>query len=294
MIHIDSLSHDDRHAAFELALAHVSPGDRSARVRTCLQMLESGQLDPRHIWIARRDDHLIGTQVCVPLGGAASLFWLPSSTDETADALLAAAFAGCRTAGCKLAQALATAELRAWAVPLERAGFRHITRLQQWTHSFLSMPDVPPSALRFERYSSANARLFAATLERTYDGTLDCPELNGVRSIDEVIAGHRAQGKFHPDFWWLAYDGAEPVGVLLLVEMPDGVTWELAYLGIVSAYRGRGLGRAFVAHALDALRVMPATRMTLAVDERNVPARRLYASCGFVPTEAHEVFLYVF
>ena len=135
-------------------------------------------------------------------------------------------------------------------------------------------------------------RDFAVVLDRTYEETLDCPELNGKRTADEILAGHRGQGTFHPDFWWLAFDGSTPVGLLLLMEMSDAVTWELAYLGIVPEYRRLGLGREMTVHALYALRSQPATRMHLCVDERNTPARRLYQSLGFTESEWSDVLLY--
>ena len=80
----------------------------------------------------------------------------------------------------------------------------------------------------------------------------------------------------------------------MLVEVPDSTTWELAYLGIVPEHRGRRLGRAMAVHVLQALRGQPATRLLLAVDDRNVPALRLYESLDFVELECNEVLLYFF
>ena len=108
----------------------------------------------------------------------------------------------------------------------------------------MTCPIQPIQRLRFEAFRPSIAADFAATLERTYEGTLDCPELNGRRSIDEIVAGHRGQGRFDPQFWWLAYVGELPVGLILLDELPDAVTWELAYLGIVPQFRRHGFGRA--------------------------------------------------
>jgi ribosomal protein S18 acetylase RimI-like enzyme len=45
-------------------------------------------------------------------------------------------------------------------------------------------------------------------------------------------------------------------------------------------------------HALHALRNCPATRMTLIVDERNQPARRLYESLGFVALDTSTALLH--
>ena len=54
---------------------------------------------------------------------------------------------------------------------------------------------------------------------------------------------------------------------------------------VLPQYRGRGLARLLLLHALDALRSHPATAVVLSVDERNVPAQRLYQSLGFVEIE---------
>jgi ribosomal protein S18 acetylase RimI-like enzyme len=169
-----------------------------------------------------------------------------------------------------------------------------ITCIEQWGRDLLELPSAKKRTWRFERYGPELADEFAATVARTYEGTLDCPELNGIRAIDEIMAGHRAQGKFHPDYWWLAIVDGVPAGVVLLAEMADGTSWELAYLGVVPEQRGRGLARSLLTHALHALSERSAAYVILAVDERNRPARRLYEALGFVQIESSDVYLYVF
>ena len=39
---------------------------------------------------------------------------------------------------------------------------------------------------------------FRAVLQETYAGSLDMPELEGIRSLDDVMASHRAAGRFDP------------------------------------------------------------------------------------------------
>src|SRR5262249_21380371 len=158
-------------------------------------------------------------QVCVPLAGAACLFWVPSSGEPFADALVSAALAWSRQRGCKVAQALAHPDDRVLTEPLCRQGFLPITQLHQRTYDLVDLPPVPDAGLRIVPYSSVREAVFSATLERTYTGTLDCPELNGGRTMDEILAGHRGQGKFDPELWWLAYEGPTPIGVVMLVEL---------------------------------------------------------------------------
>jgi GNAT superfamily N-acetyltransferase len=288
MIRIECCPPDEWPEALLFAIAH----EPHKRGDAALALLANGLLDPRGLWIARDAGDIVAAQMCVLLGGAACLFWAPCRNDDIADALIRAELEWCASVGCSLAQAFARPKDRDWTTPFERAGFRRITRLEQWQRELLD-PPAGGSALRFESIRTFDDPRFTATLERTYDGTLDCPELNGVRTIDQVVDGHRAQGKVHSGAWLLAFHGEQPVGLVLLVEMSDVATWELAYLGVVPEQRGRGFGRAILTHALQALQAWPATKLVLAVDERNLPARKLYASLGFVEMEALDVYLRV-
>jgi mycothiol synthase len=295
MIHIEPLRPADWSAAMHQTTARVPAEQRPARLRHCLDLLEIGVLDPRGIWVARRDDGaIVGVQVCVPLPGSTCLFWLPSGEGPWIDLLILAALDWCRSIGCKLAQVLAPPTDFPFTQPFLRRGFRGITRMHQLRHDLTDLAPAAPSALRYESYRLALRPEFAAILERSYVGTLDCPELDGKRTIDEILIGHQGQGTFHPEFWWLAYDRATPIGLVLLTELPDGLTWELAYLGIVPEYRRLGLGRELSLHALHAVRALPTTSLLLAVDERNFPALQLYHSLGFAETECNEVLLYFF
>jgi ribosomal protein S18 acetylase RimI-like enzyme len=303
MTFIEPMRPRDWTEALRQALASVPEPQRSARVEHCRQLLERGVLDPRGVWVAHQSDEIIGVQVCVPLAGSACLFWLPARSDSYTDALVQAGLNWCRSIGCRFAQALAPPEDLPLAEPLLRCGFRPISRMRQLAHNLendalnlgpKTSLGAAAASLRYESYCPVLRALFSETLERTYEDTLDFPELNGKRTIDEILAGHQGQGKFHPEFWWLAYEGAVPVGVAMLVEVPDSTTWELAYLGIVPEHRGRRLGRAMAVHVLQALRGQPATRLLLAVDDRNVPALRLYESLDFVELECNEVLLYFF
>lgn len=275
-----------------IAHAHVPAAQRIERIGHGLQMLQLGAIDPRGVFIARQAGGIVAVQVCVALGGASTLFWLPTTEDGVADALVQAGLDWARSNGCKIAQALAGRGDEPLMGPLIRRGFLGVTRLRQMVRDLTDLPYSSLELLQFASYASVPPELFAATLNRTYEGTLDCPEMNDERTIDDVVAGHKAQGAFHPDMWWLAYHGADPIGVIMLSQMPNGWMWELAYLGITAEWRGRGFGRSMAVHAMQTLRERGAFRLVLAVDERNTPALRLYESLGFVETESNLALLY--
>jgi ribosomal protein S18 acetylase RimI-like enzyme len=136
---------------------------------------------------------------------------------------------------------------------------------------------------------------FILALERSYIGTLDCPELCGVRSHDDVLASHRAVGQFDPRLWWLVTIDDRPEGCLLLNANRDGDSVELVYIGLGPDLRGKRLAERLMRFALDelshvlrsgvgvagSLKLPMHGGITCAVDTRNAPALRLYARLGF-------------
>jgi ribosomal protein S18 acetylase RimI-like enzyme len=148
-----------------------------------------------------------------------------------------------------------------------------------------------PADTTLETYDQTSAAVFRETLLRSYEHTQDCPELNGARTAEEVIAGHKAQGEFDPRRWWLASLAQRPAGVLLVTKVFDEPAWDLSYVGVAPEARRRGLGRALTQLALRQARAAGATQLTLAVDVRNTAARNLYADLGFYATETRAVFL---
>lgn len=121
----------------------------------------------------------------------------------------------------------------------------------------------------------------ARALEQSYIDTLDCPELCGLRHIDDVIESHRATGQHDPSLWWVVYRNGEPEGAVLLGPFPELGSMELVYLGIGPALRGLGLGKALMARAIRAAIEFGSLEMTCAVDTQNVRAMRLYRTLGF-------------
>jgi ribosomal protein S18 acetylase RimI-like enzyme len=288
---IDHARPDEWLAAFELTYQHSPPSVRHLQVAEAMRLLQTGFFDPRGIWIERRGGGVCGVQICVPLGGGSFLFWLPETRRSNTDALVVAALAWCREQHGKLAQAIVAPADAVRVTPLVRHGFLRVTQLQYLEHALRDVPHQPVETLCCERYSAGNATLFRETLARSYTGTLDCPELNGVRTVDDVLEGYEAARAGRRAPWWLLRVGEDAVGVVILTELPDG-PWDLSYVGIVPEHRRKGLARAATRRALAAARDARASQMLLAVDVRNTPARQLYLSVGFVPSDERDVYLH--
>lgn len=287
-------------AAFRLIFKDVGAAEQETRVANALHLVQRGELNPEGIHVLRGPNGLLGALVCLPVPGASALVWPPGAVDDDErprreDALVRYAVAWLRGRGVKLAQSLLMPEEVFLAQSLERNGFAHVTNLWYLGHDLEVPVDVlaTPAHLHFENYDPQVPGLFHQTLLRTYEGTLDCPEVNGVRSIEEVIQGHQAQGKYDPGRWWLALQGERPVGVAVVTELPESGDWEVAYMGVVPEARRRGFGREVLLKALFEARAAGIARMTLSVDTRNLPAWELYRRVGFAPYDQRAVFLAV-
>ncbi len=200
-----------------------------------------------------------------------------------------------RPKGVRIAQSLPEPE-HAWAIDACRsADFMHVGTLSYMRRSLggafsPELPDLGPNAklvtyaaVRDEHGPAEADARFRAALDESYLETLDCPELCGLRDTADVLESHRTTGKFDPRLWWLILgENGGPLGCLLLNPCPEQSTVELVYIGLSKAGRGLGWGRKLLTFGMSqAGRMNPTFDIACAVDERNVPARKLYESLGF-------------
>src|SRR5207247_1903118 len=122
--------------------------------------------------------------------------------------------------------------------------------------------------------------MLARWLDETSRGSLDCPELEGLRPAAEVLESYQeetgAARSVQRSF--VARRGEALGGGVLIRCFVDEREAELQYLGVVPAERGRGIGRALAARALEAARDSGAQRVAVSADVRNWPALEIYGS----------------
>ncbi|MEN0020390.1 MAG: GNAT family N-acetyltransferase [Planctomycetota bacterium] len=122
--------------------------------------------------------------------------------------------------------------------------------------------------------------MLGRALDLTYEDTLDCPGLRGMRATSDVIDSHQAAGAWQADLWWLVLRRAQPVGCVLLNRCPAENLVELVYIGLARTERGTGLGKHLLQAALRAASSTGLGELRCAVDERNLPAKALYSRLG--------------
>jgi mycothiol synthase len=273
-----------------------------------------GEIDLSGLWVAReRAGRIIGALLAQPLAGKAAAVWAPEVKPSwrrpaLAGMLVQTALADLKRRGFRLAQAVLdeSAGIRA-ARDLTRGGMPQVTELlylERDTALPLSLYSTSPlqndlkdtslacPSFEWRPYEPTLEAEFRSVLQATYVGSLDMPELEGARALEDIIESHRAAGRFVADRWCLGRIPGKPeaASVLLMAEIPGRDVWEVVYLGLTPAARGLGLGRAVLRHALE-LAGRHVSQLELAVDCRNRPATRLYQSTGFIARDRRSVHL---
>ncbi len=169
-----------------------------------------------------------------------------------------------------------------------RAGFIHVGDLSYLRRAISGFPSIPepiwPTGIRVVPFNKCfgddSRERLAELLARTYEGTLDCPELCGLRDPVDVADSHMATGVFDPSLWLIVTDHDKAEGCVLLSRNPELRGVELVYFGFTPAIRGKRLALPLLQYAVGRTRAPNVMELTCAVDDRNEPAKRLYDRAG--------------
>lgn len=260
----------------------------------------TSEADTSRLFVARAGGKLRAAALVQALPGALGVAWVPRGHSADAlDAVTAAAVAWLRERGVKVCQAFAAAGEAADMAPLERAGFTHTTQLLFLRREIDRPRDEPlwepfVGPLVFHPHAPETAQAFAQTLVATHAASLDCPELNVPRTTQDVLDGFREPNPL-PKKWLRTLVTAEGLwtaaGVVALDDSSDPAAREIAYLGIIPTFRGRGYGDWLLRFAISVAAAHDETALTVSVDARNAPAMHLYTRRGFVEYDRREVWL---
>ena len=286
LVEIRPAQEQERSAAVRLILGGQKADINDRFVQDFIAQAPERGIDLAGIWVVQRGEKLIlaGLPMSSPWR-TALIFTSPCQheTEPTMARLLDAICGVISRQEIDLAQGLLDPTDESSRQAFAAAKFELMAELhylQCTPRKDAAFPTLAPP-LHWKNYSVENHPQFAATILASYHDSLDCPALTGRRDIENVIAGHKASGIFDPRLWHLLCDGDQPLGVLIL--SPAGAAEsvvELVYLGLTPAARGRGLGAMLMKQALATVIFEKHSKLSLAVDSRNVPALKLYYSHG--------------
>lgn len=293
--------------ALKLLFSEWPAHARTLRIAEIQREIEVGEFDPQDLRLAEFHTQPVGVQLTVLRDDDVGMVWPPVvdaprlkqmnglAVAIIEDELLTEAARKLDEAGAWIGQALLEPNQSREHAAMQRNGFQRLTELRFFERPLTD--DVPEpkraeTSLSYEPYRRSHNRLaFVNVLEATYRGSLDCPELNGVRDGQQSLKNHEAAGSFHPDMWRLYRRDGLDVGILLMAARPDQQAWEVLYLGVVESARGCGIGRAMLLDALEAAHEARVERLLIVADARNIPAVSLYESLGFQPVATRVAFV---
>ncbi len=276
----------ERDWALGLALQELDREQQALLVDSLLPFARRG-IDPLATLMVGCDRQRIDAAAWVqPQIGKSATLWIGVAHDEADRRCVAAAAAhalvASRAFDLEIVQLLADPADSERAGLLSSIGMIELAQLHyfEW-HVEWQLPRSPPLPLEFETITTSHLDRLGSLIAESYAATLDCPALSGLRSTSATIAGYQAAGDYDPALWFCVKFAGEPAAVLLLTPYVDLQQWELTYLGVLPRWRGKGIGRALVAHAQQLARQASVDRLVLAADAANKPATLIYRKQGF-------------
>lgn len=229
----------------------------------------------------------------VPLAGAAALVWPPLGPGFTSHpfstCLWPVIHQAMRELHVKLAQIVLPGSNTELTDAFAAQGFSPLTSLLYLKRYLQRVPPAAVPDLHFVPTSPSDPDL-ASLIGATYEESLDCPELDGVRTGEEILRGHAGDEAVVQTHWWVIESAGRGVGVLLANADRELPLWDLVYFGLIPTARRRGWGRAALTWLLATARANGAEMVSVAVDSRNTPARRVYAALDFTRYDARYVW----
>ncbi|MCK4871896.1 MAG: GNAT family N-acetyltransferase [Phycisphaerales bacterium] len=275
------------HPAVGLIVAPDQPPD-GEHIRSFLEFADTKSLDLSNIWaVVDASDVMIASALAIPSPGRTVMLFVSQATDvRTRQCAAAAVERASRSPGqADLAQALVEPHDKKQVQVFLAGDFSRLATLSYLECPLPGRPTCPapdwPEGITIEGWRTGQEQRFCQALEASYEATLDCPGLCGLRRTEDVLVGHRETGLFIPELWTLVCHHDKPAGVLLFSPIPERETIELVYIGLSPAIRRMGLGRALMRHAMRQLAGRDAKTISLAVDEVNEPALAMYREFGF-------------
>lgn len=284
--------------ALSLIFNRLEPEARERRVNTLMDDIRAGRISGDGVLAAWRGDQVVGAMFAQTQVGRTAVTWPPSVVQgepcRTLDSLMEATLRRLADENVLVVHTVLDFSTPEDNALLSRGGFEWLADLIYLVSETRHFPAAQPEGpLEFESYSPGNHDRLAEIVDATYEHTLDCPALNGVRDIEDILSGYRETSDFRPELWMIVRHVDRDVGCLLLADHPEHENCELVYMGILPDTRGNGWGFAIARHAQWIARQLARPRLVLAVDEANLPARNLYSSMGFHGWDRRTVYLKV-
>jgi ribosomal protein S18 acetylase RimI-like enzyme len=263
------------------ALQHLLGGKRLSAIQ---RLESSGRLAPDSLWaVESPSGSLAAVALSIPNTGRTATV-LASRPKKPADIpmvtrVVTASRDAASGGGIDLLQSLLSPEDALSLEAFQRASFEFLADLHTLKLR-VGTPKEPPSLPRDITLADVSDDELTATMEATYEDTLDCANLRGLRSTQDILDGHRSGGIAYEELTQIVMRGDMPIGCAIVTCGPQSIA-DLAYIGLIPSVRGTGLGEKVLQHMVFRASLRRIRFVRLAVDDVNTPARLMYRRAGF-------------
>ena len=302
MLTITNPTEAELEVTLQFAFQHLPPNEFPLRIEAMMQQYQSGKTDLRGIFQARHENTLVGALYAQSRPDGSVMLWVPTLTQGfPLEPLLESLHQYCQSKHAFAAVALAD----------RTQSFDEQTFCSVGQFQFLS--DLVHLAVEItpEESAAKNTRLqfvplsndsdFSDTVfdrlerlvKKTYEHTLDFPDLMQIAPVEAVLQGYKAGSLFRPELWFFLQIDGRDVGVLLLTDVSPE-QFELTYMGLIESARGHGFSREIVCVAKAIASREKRSLLVTSVDEKNIPACQSYLAQGFRAWDRKKVYARIF
>jgi len=289
---------EERRQALGLLYQQLPPAERESQVEKLLSP-EGVRLDG--LIICKDAKNLLGVVFCMSSPGRVMMMWTPrialgvgeKDKKKVLASLVEAAKNFGRDQQARFVQLLGDEPQPPFDVVLDETGFFLLTQLVYARRPVMrgEVVEPLPEGIELVSYTDDLRDTLLDILAESYEGSLDCPELNGIRSMDDIFESHRGENPFDPERWKLVRSNGQWIGCILLSAVEKDRLVEISYVALVPSARGMGLGRILTREAIRYAEEHHYGAVVLAVDSRNSPALGMYEDEGFTPWDVRQVYL---
>lgn len=276
-----------REALLYLAAAH-DPSRQQALSSALKGMVNAPEEQWQGLWVSYQDARINGAVWVQRLPGDMAQLWLPQTQglpkaqSAAVHVLLDAAHQWVKTHNIRLCHVELASQSVETAALLQEHAMQPMVNLAYLTGCSDRRLGLNSKVfLSLQPFSELSNGEQLGLLTAVGRDSLDSRALRDILSVQELRAGFYQQDPQAPQHWYVVSYQQAVVGVLLLAPRAVLGCWELLLMGLTPEWRGQGLGRALLNKALHLAQQGGVTTVVLAVDELNLPAKRLYQQAGF-------------
>lgn len=241
------------------------------------------------LWVSYQDARINGAVWIQRFPGNMAQLWLPNKEEASSahnalvHALLETAYQWVKTESIRLCHVEVAPQAAETEALLLQHGMQPLVHLAYLTGSSASRLALNAEIfLSLQPFNALSDAEQLALLSEVGRDSLDSHVLRDILSVEELRAGFYQQDPQSAQHWYTVSYQQAVVGVLLLAPQVALNRWELLLMGLTPEWRGKGLGRALLNKALSLAQQAGVKELMLAVDELNLPAKRVYQQAGFV------------